>query len=237
MVDRIDESVSFPNNRQSDLIDIKGIFAKKFIPFSQKAAVVKLLEADLNVDGVFTHDELVKASPIIKTVRESMLSAFANCGVVCALFGITTYTALLSPLTPSTIDHSDDINHNLSRLYVILMMISTCFSLLGVFVCTWYTLVVTVLLTSDEDFVWFTVHIPSVVICFLALIIGVATGICAMSIALFIIYSFQTAIISIIIGITSLSALYIFCFLQVAAPLFNRINKKFSVYKAKILSS
>jgi len=67
MQNEVDESVSFTTT-QDDFIEVKGVFSKKFIPFSQKAALLKLLEADLNVDGVFTRDELTKAAPIIKTV-------------------------------------------------------------------------------------------------------------------------------------------------------------------------
>jgi hypothetical protein len=119
-------------------VDLKGILSKKFMPFSQKAAVLTLLEADLDLNGCLSVEEIEKAEELVKNIKESMLNTFANVGVVSALIGITTYAAILNPLSPAPIDGSPTVQVDLYRTYTILNMISTCFSLNAIFLCTFY---------------------------------------------------------------------------------------------------
>lgn len=88
---------------------------------------------------------------------------------------MTTFRALLTPLQLSSIDRPDlqqDSYHAYVKAYTIITMLSTCFSLMAIFMSTFYNLLFALLLTTNEDLLWFIVHIPSVDICFGLMIAG-----------------------------------------------------------------
>lgn len=134
-------------------VSLKEVMSKKFMPFSQKAAILKLLEADENSDGEICESELIKGKEILKSIRDSICNTLANVALVAALVGITTFTFVLQPLEPAMIDGpEEDPSEALARAYTVFNVISTGMSMIAIALCTFYNLVITIFLTNDEDF-------------------------------------------------------------------------------------
>ena len=134
-------------------VSLKEVMSKKFMPFSQKAAILKLLEADENCDGEICEAELIKGKEILKSLRDSICNALANVAVVSALIGVTTFTFVLQPLEPAFVDGpEEEPSEALARAYTVCNVISTGMAMIAIALCTFYNLVITTLLTNDEDF-------------------------------------------------------------------------------------
>ena len=134
-------------------VSLKEVMSKKFMPFSQKAAILKLLEADENSDGEICEAELIKGKEILKSLRDSICDTLANVALVSALVGITTFTFVLQPLEPAIIDGPEvEPSEVLARTYTVFNVMSTGMSMIAIALCTFYNLVITTLLTNDEDF-------------------------------------------------------------------------------------
>jgi magnesium-transporting ATPase (P-type) len=159
-------------------------------------------------------------------MKDSFNASFANVGIVSSLIGMTTYSAITNPLTAAEIDGSGASNNlMLFRAYTIVNVISTMLSLLSIFLCCWYGLVIAVLLPSNEEFVYFAINTPAAFICFVFCSLGVLFAVMSLFISFFIIYSRTTAYISLSIGLT-----FLMLFFKIAShtggPLFSSIGKR-----------
>jgi len=216
-------------------VNIAEVLDNKVMSFSQKAAILKLLEADEDNDGHLNHEDISKGKDVLKELKDSIVSTLANVAVVSALIGITTYASILSPLQPSVLDVPEEVaTQGLLTAYTSFNMISTCFSLVTIGLCTFYTLILTMLLTTTEDFIWFVLHIPAVVITFIFCIVGIVFAVAGMMMSCYIVYSKKTADVTLSL---SISILMIYCFLAlgVAIPVFKRINHRLEAKKKSIL--
>ena len=214
------------NAKSSDndsIVSIRALLERRLMAFSQKAAILKLLEADTDCDGELSKEELVKNKELMNSLKDSITSTLGHVAVIGALVGTTTFTCVTNPLLPSDIIGPDEINEDLHRAYVICNVIATGFSLTTISLCTFYTLILTTLLTDDEDFVWFVAHVPAVIISFTFCIFGIIFAGAALILCCYALYDIETSTTCLISVVLSLT-LYCAIALHVALPVFRRIN-------------
>ena len=84
--------------------------------------------------------------------------------------------------------------------------------------------------------VWFVVHVPAVVITFTFCIVGILFATGALIIACRILYSKETSVICIIIGIVFLLIFTLF-FVLLAVPVFKRVDYRLNERKAAMMKS
>jgi hypothetical protein len=211
------------------------LYKKKFVPFSQKAAIIKLNEISLPTAEASSIEKrhIDEAHKILDQIKDAQLSALANLGILSALVGCATFSMLLTPFAAvSLFEGSTGDKSDLMRLYVMCCGTSAAFSCLAICMATWFTLVITALLPKYHDLVWFVVNVPAVMMTAVATTLGVLLLLVTLSVALFIIYSARTARHTIFIAGAVLS-LYLIVFGVVAIPVFKKINGNFSVRKVR----
>jgi hypothetical protein len=159
-----------------------------------------------------------------------MINSYANLGVLSALVGITTYTSVLSPMNPSSIDipvHGFAISG--IRACSVLNMCSTCCSLVTICLATSYIYIVSNLLVSREDLVWFMINVESVFHCLVGTVIAVMLALASLLTSCLALYSLPTANISIIVG-ASILGLYFFLVGPVLRLVLRKIDDRVKRY-------
>ena len=218
------------------ILDLKLLLQKKIMPFSQKAMILKVIASicEDKDDLVIGREELEKAIEVIEKLRDGQISIYLNTGVVAALFGVTAFTLLLSPVNQSGINPpSDWVNQKtLEFIYVTSLGICVAFTFVCIFLCTFYSLIVVSLLPDIDDLLWFLVHIPSTLIVNLFVIFGIAALFIGITCGLYLIYSAPLAFCTLAFMIPCLS-LYLFFAGSAAYPVFMRVHKKFNTHLEK----
>jgi hypothetical protein len=191
-------------------MDLKGEL-KKFLPYTQKAVVLKLLALERDGDGVLDADEVNEAADtVVQNIKDGMINSYANLGVLSALVGITTYASVLSPLDPSSIDIPI---HGFTtygiRACSVLNMCSTCCALVTICLATSYIYIVSNLLITRHDLVWFMVNVESVFHCLIGTVLCVLLALASLLTSCFALYSLPTANICVIVGAAILGLFFI----------------------------
>jgi hypothetical protein len=224
-----------PTFSNSVVLDLRTLSRKKFLPFSQKAVILKVISLiETSDNGIITGKSLEDAKECLNILRDGQVNIYLNTGVVSALFGISTFAMLLTPLQPSTINLPNDYDNikGIEYGYTVCAGLSTAFSFVAIFLSTFYALIITQLLTDNEDLLWFLVHIPSTLIVNLFCIFGIIALLFAILIGLYLVYSYKVATVTLAFMFIVL-ALYLVFGGMAAYPVFKRIQNKYSKVQFK----
>lgn len=125
---------------------------------------------------------------------------------------------------------------NLDRMllaYVVLNMASTSFNALCIALCTFFTLIVTTWLPRPIDTLWFLSTYPVVILVYIILDLAILCWVLALIIAVFIIFSKNTAIAICLTGLFIILLLFVIA-IPIGIPVIMRINKRINELREKI---
>jgi hypothetical protein len=228
---------STASNRGSTELDLMQEL-QKFIPYTQKAVILKLLALDDGEDGqgngkLDSQEIESNADNIVQKIKDGMINSYANLGVLSALVGITTYASVLSPLSPSEVDFPV---HGFTtygiRACSVLNMASTCCALVTICLATSYIYIVSNLLITREDLVWFMISFESVFHCLIGTVLCVLLALSSLLVSCFALYSLPTANICVIVG-ASILGMFFVLISPVLREVLGRIDKKRNEYLSR----
>jgi hypothetical protein len=211
-------------------------FSLDKMAYSQKATFLKLLDQIHKKSGsqITGNEELVneenlkaaeEAEELLEEISDSMINTLANLAVLSALVGITTYTAVISPSSPSDIDPPSSSSITIPRLITILNMGCTAFAMLTICLATSYIYIMENLLVEPSDRIWLIVHIPVVNQSLLFCVLSVFLAILSLLISCYYLYSKGTADACVITG-TCLLVSFFFIILPIIRKVLNRVDIK-----------
>jgi uncharacterized membrane protein len=197
----------------------------KSMAYTQKATLLKLLE-ELNKSDQDENKAAEEAEKLMRDISDSIVNTLSNLAVLSALVGITTYTGVISPSSPSNIDPPSSSSVVIPRLTTVLNIACTSFAMLTICLATSYIYILMNLLVEAEDMIWLIVHVPVVNQCLLFCVLSVLLATLSLLISCFSLYSKTTANVCVISG-TCLLASFFFIILPILRKVFRRVDLKF----------
>ena len=106
-----------------------------------------------------------------------------------------------------------------------MIIASTCISLTVVALVTFYSLILNVMAPELEDLLHFIVRVPAIFYCAVLSVTGICLAVISLFIAVFVVYSFNTAVICVPVGLLPIIVLIVY-YMRLHVQFQERIDTK-----------